>query len=440
MANILLITHWTGGDVLPFIRLGTILKRVGHKITIFTHCYYRDLALRGNLEFVAIDTPELFEEMNKDIILLADPINNTKGTLEFNKKYHGEQRLLFEYKLISEHCNENTLIIARHRSSVSGLLVAEKLKIPVASVFLAPNYLDHMVLHNQVFGKEILQEINEARRKLELEDIWDWKKWLYSPKRYFAFWPRWYAESDEDWPLNVINIGFVLGNNPEETFDLEITEFLQKNEQVVLITGGSSNMVKQEFYQVAAKSCEMEDFPALLVTSHDELVPKHLPESIKRVRQAPLRALMKKTIAIIHHGGMGTLSEAIDAGIPQIILPHLTDGPDNAQRLARLGIAKVFPKAKWDYIQISKALRETLSVDFKKRCQFYCMQQVEDRKDVSWIRSFEEMVNNERFLIDGYVKKDIEPVKNHKIKELNSLTKQQLLDIIQRKLAEEKSD
>lgn len=434
MAKFLLITHWTGGDVFPFIRLGTILKRSGHKVTLFTHCYYKHVAEKEDLDFVAVDTPEIYEEMNKDLILLADPIRNTIGTLKFNKKYHGKERLLHEYDLISKHCdNKNTIIVARHRSSISGLLVAEKLKIPIASVFLAPNYLDHMLLHNQVFGKEIVQEINEARRVLGLEDIGDWRSWLYSPKRFFAFWPKWFAEGEEDWPKNIIYTGFIMGNkSTEEIISSEIVEFLEKYKQVVLITGGSSNMVKPEFYQVAAKSCEEANIPAILVTKYEEHVPDFLPESTKRLKNVPLSALMKKAVAIIHHGGMGTLSEAIEAGIPQIILPHLTDGPDNAQRLAHNGIAKVFPIARWDSTLISKNLYDALSSDFKERCLIFSKRLLEDKKDLSWVKAFEEMVNNEKFILNYYLESNEEVISYPKANEINKLSKQQLLSLIQR--------
>jgi len=50
MANILIATHWTGGDVYPFIRIGKALKRRGHDVTIFTHCIYKNIVEQDGMK------------------------------------------------------------------------------------------------------------------------------------------------------------------------------------------------------------------------------------------------------------------------------------------------------------------------------------------------------------------------------------------------------
>jgi len=77
------------------------------------------------------------------------------------------------------------------------------------------------------------------------------------------------------------------------------------------------------------------------------LVPKPLPDNVKRFQKLSIRSLLPHVDAVIHHGGIGTTSEATAAGIPQLILPHLTDGPDNAHRLRGLGIAELLPPLRW---------------------------------------------------------------------------------------------
>jgi UDP:flavonoid glycosyltransferase YjiC (YdhE family) len=41
----------------------------------------------------------------------------------------------------------------------------------------------------------------------------------------------------------------------------------------------------------------------------------------------------------VSHGGIGTLSQALAAGIPQLVMPLAFDQFDNAVRLKRLGVA-----------------------------------------------------------------------------------------------------
>ena len=49
--------------------------------------------------------------------------------------------------------------------------------------------------------------------------------------------------------------------------------------------------------------------------------------------------LFPKMAAIVHHGGSGTTATAARAGVPQIIVPHMTDQYYFAERLPRHGIA-----------------------------------------------------------------------------------------------------
>jgi rhamnosyltransferase subunit B len=42
-------------------------------------------------------------------------------------------------------------------------------------------------------------------------------------------------------------------------------------------------------------------------------------------------------MALVHHGGIGTASQAFAAGIPQLITPFAHDQFDNAARIERLG-------------------------------------------------------------------------------------------------------
>jgi rhamnosyltransferase subunit B len=54
-------------------------------------------------------------------------------------------------------------------------------------------------------------------------------------------------------------------------------------------------------------------------------------------RYVPMRALLPRCRALVHHGGIGTASLAFEAGIPQLVTPFAHDQFDNAQRVADAG-------------------------------------------------------------------------------------------------------
>jgi len=49
---------------------------------------------------------------------------------------------------------------------------------------------------------------------------------------------------------------------------------------------------------------------------------------------------LPRCAALIHHGGVGTLARAFQAGVPQIVVPFCHDQPDNSERVTRLGAGR----------------------------------------------------------------------------------------------------
>ena len=58
------------------------------------------------------------------------------------------------------------------------------------------------------------------------------------------------------------------------------------------------------------------------------------------VAYAPHSLLFPAAEAVVHHGGIGTLAQALSSGRPQLIVPHYADQMDNAARAVALGVAR----------------------------------------------------------------------------------------------------
>ena len=408
MANIVLVTHGTGGDVKPFIKLGRILKDLNHEVTIITHCIYQEEAEKNFLNFVALDNYEEYKERIDKLFTLSDAIKEFKKYNDFNKKYCGFSQLYKEYKIIRNYCKKkNTIIIFRHRFSLAGLLAAEKEQIPAISLFLAPNYIQHLKLHEEIIGEIMKKEINKVREKIKLKDIDNWTEWMCSTKLKIALWPEWYAKEEVESIKNTIAIGF-----PEKRYKVKkelpqnIKEFLNKVDKVALITAGTSNAINPEFYKVVTKACEELCLAAILVTDFDEFVPKKLGKNTIRLRVAPIKEILPYMDVVIHHGGIGTASEALVAGTAQLILAHLADRPDNGNRLKNIGVAKVLPEINWQNENIKNALEEII----------YCKKLERDCKLMK-DKIYEENIENN---LENIINKVLQ---NKEIYKVNNLSK-----------------
>jgi rhamnosyltransferase subunit B len=75
---------------------------------------------------------------------------------------------------------------------------------------------------------------------------------------------------------------------------------------------------------------------------------------------APHSVLFPRAAAIIHHGGIGTLAQALRSGHPQLIVPYFADQPDNAARARRLGVARILPPRRFSASAASRHLARLL--------------------------------------------------------------------------------
>jgi UDP:flavonoid glycosyltransferase YjiC (YdhE family) len=77
----------------------------------------------------------------------------------------------------------------------------------------------------------------------------------------------------------------------------------------------------------------------LLVAVDDEVAAgwPTLPKQVRHAGRMPLSQILKACDISINHGGQGTALTALEAGVPQIVLPRFDDQFDNADAVAKAG-------------------------------------------------------------------------------------------------------
>jgi len=76
----------------------------------------------------------------------------------------------------------------------------------------------------------------------------------------------------------------------KEELPPEIVEMLNGDSKPILITAGTSKMIRPEFYEVASEACRILGKTGILVTLYDELVPKPLPDNVNDFKSYQLEA------------------------------------------------------------------------------------------------------------------------------------------------------
>ena len=141
----------------------------------------------------------------------------------------------------------------------------------------------------------------------------------------------------------------------------KLDRFLAAGEPPVVFTLGSTAVhIGRDFYQSAAAAARTLGRRAVLLVGKNPH-PAAEDHDILVLDYVPLGAILPRAAAVVHHGGIGSCAEALRAGLPSLIVPFGYDQPDNAERLRRLGVARVLRRNRVSTHTLTAGLREVLA-------------------------------------------------------------------------------
>jgi rhamnosyltransferase subunit B len=194
----------------------------------------------------------------------------------------------------------------------------------------------------------------------------------HSPTMILAIFSKLFAQPQPDWPpqARVTGFAFYDGDNELE-MPPELTRFLDEGEAPIVFTLGTSAVwVADDFYRESIAAAKLLGRRAVLLIGDERNQLEALPPGMIAVNYAPFDVLLARACAMVHHGGVGTTSEGLRAGIPTLIVPFAFDQPDNAAHAARVGGSRTLPRAKYKATRVARELDFLLSnADYKSRAK-----------------------------------------------------------------------
>ena len=184
----------------------------------------------------------------------------------------------------------------------------------------------------------------------------------HSPELVLTMFPEFLAAPQPDWPAPVVQTGFPFFSQPGRPDTMEKLEaFLAAGEPPLVFTLGSTAVhIGRDFYQCAAEAARLLGRRAVLLLGKNPPPPALAGHGLA-LDYVPLGSVLPRAAAVIHHGGMGTCAQALRAGLPSLIVPFGFDQPDNAERLRRLGVARILRRDRVSRDTLVAALRELLA-------------------------------------------------------------------------------
>jgi len=362
--RIALIASGSRGDIEPYLALGKGLQQAGHVVRFIAHENFGELVTAHGVEFwpIAGNTQDVAQspEMRK---LLEK--GNFIAIMAEMRKGAQDNALAFTQGGLAA-CEGMELIIGGLAGMFIGVALAEKLNIqfmqahyipfsptreyPHALFPSLPAFLDGTMnrisypLAQQMMWQGFRSADTIARQQvLGLRKAPFWGP--YRDDRFTQN-PILYGYSPavipipSDWDDKAQVTGYwFLDSVDDWTPPADLLEFLQAGAPPVYIGFGSMSMRNPEATaQLIMQALARTQRRAIMLSGWGGLRSTDVPDSVFTIDSAPHAWLFPRMAAVVHHGGAGTTSAGLRAGVPSIIVPFFADQPFWGQRVADLGV------------------------------------------------------------------------------------------------------
>lgn len=342
------------GDVLPLLGLGRELQQApGWQVKALISPVFATAAAAAGLNFRPISTVEQYERASND----PDLHSYKRGTRAVGRVMHELMRVCYEELILELDSSPEPTVLIGTTLAFPIRLAQEIRGQPAVMVHLSPavfrsnlrppvlfplgpfpSWLPPWILKafwwlaDRCMLDPILGgALNRVRSQLGLPPVRGLMgAWMHQVDRSLALFPDWFFPPPADWPSNLKLTGFPLWDiDSQPALSAELEQWLQAGEPPVVITGGTAFAGRRKFYEDCVKACADLGRRALVVTRHRS----NTPAGSFAVEYAPFSLLLPRSAAIIHHGGIGTVAQALACGTPQLVLPQAHDQFDNAHRV-----------------------------------------------------------------------------------------------------------
>lgn len=379
--RVLLTPTGSAGDVHPFVGIGRRLRERGHEIVLATSEPFRELATSSGFEFHATWPREEYDRIVRDADLF-----HPRKSLRLVLRTVAEN-LRRGYDLVGDLYRPGDTLIVGHTLAFSVRLFEDRERVPALTLQLAPTAFRSLhaqpaiqpgkdlsraprwvkrsfwYLVDRAFVDRYLRpELAELCRQLGLPPVRrPFRSWVHSPRKSIGLFPEWFGPPQPDWPPQAVLAGFPLFDNAEgRGLGPGLEAYLEAGDPPVAITPGTAHHHASGFIAAALEACALMGRRALVLTGYAGQLPDPLPPHARHEVYAPFSSLFPRCAAVVHHAGIGTCAQGLAAGVPQLTMPLAFDQPDNATRLARLGVGRFLTPARFRPGAIARALERLL--------------------------------------------------------------------------------
>lgn len=355
--NITILTYGSRGDVQPFLPLSVELNKRGHKVTIAAPIRFKNLIEEYKINFypLAGDPEDLSRKLN-DV-----GFNFIKQTQAMAT--HAIEIGADVFRQTEIACQDADLIIHTFAHAIGGHALAREKNIPDIHIQTFPMFTptgDYPNVTMPNFGNRFINRLTHIfsaksfflSAKIGFEYIRR-KAGLPKRKLFFPFdenplhsltpilcaWSPTFLLPSSDFAARVHVTGcyfFPLNNSYSPTPELD--SFLKNGKPPICISFGSMvNKDAKRIDEIIRQSLKQTNNRGIILSGWSD-VKRESTNDLLYIESIPHDWLLPKCKMIIHHGGAGTTSAGLRAGIPTIVIPFTGDQPFWGNQIFKMGV------------------------------------------------------------------------------------------------------
>ena len=383
--RIAILTAGSTGDVQPYVALGRGLQLAGHRVRMATFRQYKEFAASRGLDFAPVTDPTTRLATNPDWLRWQTSEANPAGYVYYLSRVVRTVNTHLK-EMFDDYWNacQGADVVIGSSASLIGPHIADTLGVPYFWALLQPmgrtrafpHFLSPSAVHlggvlnrmtyiiaERVFWHVFRPSINRWRREtLGVPPLWQ-------PGPYgllgrtdrpvlYGFSPS-ILSAPSDWRERSHVTGFwFLERTPAWRPPDDLVRFLSSGPPPIYVGLGRLLVSSTKpLLDLSLRALARTGHRALLMLSGSEVTQRDLPAWAFRIDATPHDWLFPQVAAVVHHGGVGTVAAACQAGVPSVGVPVFFDQSFWSRRIAALGIGSPpIPRAKLSLPRLSDAI------------------------------------------------------------------------------------
>jgi len=360
--RIVIIASGSRGDVEPYVALGKGLQAAGHVVRLVTHQDFESLVTSHGVDFWPVEGS--VQGVAESMAALIENGNFLAILAQMGKEAQRGALALTSASLTA--CQGVELVVAGIGGVFVGIAIAEKLGLPLLQAYYIPftptsAYPAFVVPKPPSFlgtlanrpsyqvARQMMWQAFRSADKAARREVLDLpaapffgpfsSKCVQGQPILYGYSPA-VIPPPADWGADIHVTGYWFLDPVEDwTPDPALADFLQAGPPPVYVGFGSmSSRNPEETANLILDALARTGRRGIIHAGWGGMQRVGLPDSVLMVDGVPFAWLFPRVAAVVHHGGAGTTSAGLRAGVPSVVVPFFGDQPYWGQRIADLGV------------------------------------------------------------------------------------------------------